>query len=276
MAVLHAPSVTITAAPFTVLLASMTCFAVLARRIGAGGHPRAARRVGLAPDRPGTVTVARAAGGGFLRRLQPHRVGALPRRFETLESRYLRTNSSSRLTVSAEGLWLRQAGERGRPDGDPGQAAPSGRYPPAVGGLGLPVRPLGTGCYRRMDARTAVLEHRAWRLNGVQRWDLIGGRQPRIRDAALVETAAVSTDADAYPHGPDGRAYPRQLRRPSDHQFLGASQLHRGARGARAFSSARHKMHWYGLLSAPVVFVAMVLIGRRVLHAPCRASAGSG
>jgi lipopolysaccharide export system permease protein len=27
------------------------------------------------------------------------------------------------------------------------------------------------------------------------------------------------------------------------------------------FSSSRHKMHWYRLLSAPVVFVAMVLVG---------------
>ncbi len=31
MALLHAPAITITAAPFTVLLASMTCFAMLAR-----------------------------------------------------------------------------------------------------------------------------------------------------------------------------------------------------------------------------------------------------
>ena len=104
-----------------------------------------------------------------------------------------------------------------------------------------------------------MLEDREWRLNGVRRWDLLQDAADD-RDAALTETVAIAVDEMRIPtdltveHIIDSFAAPQTIsfwKLPGFIQILEES----------GFSSDRHRMHWFSLLSAPVIFVAMVLIG---------------
>lgn len=252
MAALNSPSVTITAAPFTVLLASMTCFAVLARR--------------------SELVVTRAGGVSVWRLISPAVVvgallgvitfavynpisSAFAGRFEILETRYFE-RTSSRLTVSPDGLWLRQGG----PDGQTViRAKRAGGTIERLWEVSVFQFDTADRLYRRLDARTAVLEDRAWRLNAVHRWDL-SAVDAGDGNTAMVETIGVSTDEMrietdlTIDHIRDSFAAPQTIGFWALPGFIRVLE-------ASGFSSARHRMHWYGLLSAPVVFVAMVLVG---------------
>lgn len=252
MAMLHAPSITITAAPFTVLLSSMACFAILARR--------------------SELVVTRAGGVSVWRLISPALVvagalgivafavynpiaSAFASRFETLEERFF-DRSSSRLAVAGGGLWLRQGGAEGQTVIRAKRAA------------GTIERLWDVAIYqfdpkdrlvRRINARTAVLELGSWRLNAVTRWDL-NASGSRAAEDALIETSAIRMDEMRIDtdltreHIRDSFAAPQTI---SFWKLPGFIDLLEES----GFSSNRHRMHWLGLLSAPIVFVAMVLIG---------------
>ena len=252
MAFMHAPSITITAAPFTVLLAAMTSFALLARSselvVTRAGGVSVWRLISPA------LTVA-AILGVFAFSVYNPIASALAARFETLEQRYF-DRSSSRLTVAGGGLWLRQGNEEGQTVIRAKRA--SGTIERLWDVTIFQFDP-DDRLYRRISARTAVLEERAWRLNAVKRWDL--GQGPKnSRDAAFLETAAIATDelrisTDlTLEHIRDSFAAPQTI---SFWKLPGFIDLLEES----GFSSNRHRMHWLGLLSAPIVFVAMVLIG---------------
>ena len=98
MAFLHAPSITIAAAPFTVLLAAMVSFAVLARR----SELVVTRAAGVSVWRLITpALVVAALLGVFAFAVYNPIASAFAARFETLEQRYF-DRSSSRLVG-----WLR-------------------------------------------------------------------------------------------------------------------------------------------------------------------------
>ena len=252
MAFLHAPSVTIAAAPFTVLLAAMASFAVLARS--------------------SELVVTRAAGVSVWRLISPALVvaallgvisfavynpiaSAFAARFETLEDRFF-DRSSSRLAVSHGGLWLRQGDQDGQTVIRAKRA--SGTIERLWDVVIFQFDP-NDKLYRRINARTAILEGNAWKLGGVQRWDL----QTTASDdstEALVETRPVNVDSMTIDtdltveHILDSFAAPDTIsfwKLPGFIQTLEES----------GFTSNRHRMHWYSLMSAPIVFVAMVLIG---------------
>ncbi|MEL6576260.1 MAG: LptF/LptG family permease, partial [Pseudomonadota bacterium] len=110
MAFLHAPVITIAAAPFTVLLASMACFAWLAR----SSELVVTRAAGVSVWAVLTPAVLSAAVLGVLTFSVYNPVSAaFAERFQALEERYFGRSSSS-LSVSAEGLWLRQGGRDGQ------------------------------------------------------------------------------------------------------------------------------------------------------------------
>ena len=252
MAFLHAPSVTITAAPFTVLLAAMTSFAVLARS--------------------SELVVTRAAGVSVWRLISPALVvaailgvfsfavynpiaSAFAARFETLESRFF-DRTSSRLAVSGGGLWLRQGDDTGqtvirakRASGDIQR----------LWDVVIFQFDKDDKLYRRMNARTMVLEDRVWRLGGVQRWDLMADATGDA-DAALIETRPIGLESTTIntdltvEHILDSFAAPQTISFWKLPGFISVLE-------ESGFTSNRHRMHWFGLLSAPIVFVAMVLIG---------------
>lgn len=252
MAFLHAPSITITAAPFAVLLASMTCFAMLARS--------------------SELVVTRAAGVSAWRLMSPAIVvavllgvfsfsvynpvaSAFAARFETLEQRFF-DRSSSRLAVSSGGLWLRQGSSEGQTVIRAKRASSSIER---LWDVSIFQFDKSDRLIRRLNARTAVLKDREWQLNGVRRWDLLDDAA-EDSDAALTETVAIVVDEMRIPtdltveHIIDSFAAPQTIsfwKLPRFIQILEDS----------GFSSDRHRMHWFSLLSAPVIFVAMVLIG---------------
>jgi lipopolysaccharide export system permease protein len=251
MAFLRAPSITIAAAPFTILLASMTSFALLARSSE------------LVVTRAGGVSVWRllipaltvaALLGVFSFTIYNPIASAFAARFETLESRFF-DRSSSRLAVSGGGLWLRQGSEDGQTVIRAKRA--SGTIE-RLWDVSVFQFDEEDQLFRRINARAAVLEDRSWRLNGVQRWDL----SPEGRDAAtaMVETTAITSDEMRIPtdltleHIRDSFAAPETISFWKLPSFIAVLE-------ESGFASNRHRMHWLGLLSAPVVFVAMVLIG---------------
>jgi lipopolysaccharide export system permease protein len=252
MALLRAPSITITAAPFTVLLSSMTCFAMMAR----SSELVVTRAAGVSVWwllTPALLTAV--ALGVFIVTVYNPLAAAFANRFEALESRYFE-RSSSRLSVSADGLWLRQGGPGGqtviraqRASGtidrlwsvNVFQFDPDDRF------------------YRRIDARSARLENQAWLLTGVRRWDLLAfeidnadrsniATRPELADDMRISTDLTSQSIQESFAPPETISFwklPRFIR------LLETS----------GFSSSRHRLHWQGLLAVPIVFVAMVLIG---------------
>jgi lipopolysaccharide export system permease protein len=252
MAMLHAPSVTITAAPFTVLLASMAAFAMLAR----SSELVVTRAAGVSAWRLiAPAIVCAGALGVFAFAVYNPVASAFAMRFEILEQRFL-DESSSRLALSDQGLWLRQGGEAGQ---TVIRARRASSTVERLWDVSIFQFDRSDRLSQRIDARTAVLGERSWTLGGVQRWDLSTDAETD-RLAALGEIRATALDEMRIPtdltveHIQDSFAAPETIgfwKLPGFIALLEES----------GFSSSRHRMHWYGLLSAPVVFVAMVLVG---------------
>ena len=251
MAFLHAPSITITAAPFTILLASMVSFAMLARR--------------------SELVVTRAAGVSVWRLITPALVvatllgvfsfavynpiaSAFAARFETLEQRYF-DRTSSRLAVSSAGLWLRQGGTEGQTVIRAKRASESVQRLSEVLVFQFDENDQ---LIRRIDARTATLENRRWRLGDVLQWDLQTATSAaadaigETRAVAMAETR-IATDLTVE-HILDSFAAPETISFWKLPGFIATLE-------DSGFASNRHRMHWLGLISAPIVFIAMVLIG---------------
>ena len=246
MAVLRAPSVTITAAPFTVLLAAMATFATLARH--------------------SELVVTRAAGVSIWRLLLPAvavamvmgvvafavynpLAAAFAGRFGTLEERYL-GRSSSALSVAAGGIWLRQGGAEGQ------TVIRAQRAAETVDQLWrVTMFRFGPGdrLETRIDAARAVLGQGEWRLFDVRRWRLDAAARAGEPAAETLSRLTLTTNLT-----------PAQIQEsfaaPETIPFWdlpGFIELLEDS----GFSSSRHRLHWHALLAAPVVYAAMVLFG---------------
>lgn len=252
MAVLHAPSVTITAAPFTVLLAAMVCFAWFAR----SSELVVTRAAGvsvwalIAP----ALIVALLMGVGAFAIYNPV-AAAFAQRFDSLEEAYF-GRSSSRLSVSGGGIWLRQGDASGQTVIRARRASESVTqlWRVSIFRFGPDDR-----FERRIEARRAVLEPGLWRLSGAQVWSVGRGGIESLDDATR-ETA---------PEGHKELVLPTNLTR---EQILESFAPPRtisfwdlpgfiDTLEASGFSSSRHRLHWHSLLAAPVIFAAMVLVG---------------
>ena len=252
MAMLHAPSVTIAAAPFTMLLASMVAFAMLART----SELVVTRAAGVSAWRLITPAVFCAAAlGVFGFAVYNPIASAFATRFEILEQRFF-DQSSSRLALSEQGLWLRQGGDEGQ---TVIRARRASSTVERLWDVSIFQFDKSDRLVERLDARTAVLGERTWTLGGVQRWN-VSAAADTDRQAALGETRATRIDEMRIPtdltveHIQDSFAAPETI---GFWQLPGFIALLEES----GFSSSRHRMHWYRLLSAPVVFVAMVLVG---------------
>lgn len=252
MAFLHAPSITIAAAPFTVLLAAMISFAILARR----SELVVTRASGVSVWRLIMPALIVAAGLGiFAFAIYNPVASAFAARFEVLEQRYFQ-RSSARLDVASDGIWLRQGNETGQTVIRAKRASSNlGRlWDVSVFQFDRADRP-----YRRIHARSAELGDGVWRLGGILSWDLTE-RAEVDAEAALRETQARSAESLRIPtdltldHIEDSFAPPETI---GFWQLPGFIALLEDS----GFSSNRHRMHWHSLISAPIVFVAMVLIG---------------
>lgn len=252
MALLRAPSVTITAAPFTVLLAAMTCFAWYSRT--------------------SELVVTRAAGLSVWRLVAPALVTALcmgvvafavynpvaaafAERFEALEEKNF-GRSSSRLTVAGGGIWLRQGGVDGQ------TVIRARRASEGVNQLWrVSVFQFGPNdrFERRIEAGRAVLEPGQWRLTAAQSWTIeptpVDVEDPGVVRAQTARhgqlTIPTNLTADQIL---ESFAPPRTIAFWDLPGFIALLE-------ESGFSSSRHRLHWHSLLSAPAVYAAMVLFG---------------
>ncbi|HUF86992.1 MAG TPA: LPS export ABC transporter permease LptG [Thermohalobaculum sp.] len=252
MALLHAPAVTVTAAPFTVLLAAMACFGMLAR----SSELVVTRAAGVSAWRllaPAGLTAL--ALGAFVVAAWNPLAAAFADRFETLEERYFEPGSS-RLTLAGGGLWLRQGGPDGQTVIHAQGASGTGARLWAVSVFEFDAEDQLT---RRIDARSAVLEPGAWKLLGVRQWGLAGleirsaGSSGVATRPERAETMRIATDLTPE-RILESFAPPRTI---SFWELPGFIAVLEEA----GFSAVRHRIYWQGLVALPVVFVAMVLIG---------------
>lgn len=252
MAMLRAPSITIKAAPFIVLLGAMTAFASLARS--------------------SELVVARASGVSAWRIIQPALIvasllgvvsfavynpvaSAFAARFETLEERFFE-RTSSRVAISGTGIWLRQT------NGDGQTVIRAQRASRAVDTL-WEVSAFEFDAQDRLlsriNARAAALEVGAWRLSGAHVWRFDQG-DGNTDDSALQDVAGERLDTLRLE---TDLTVDRIQESFADPQTIGFWSLPGFISNLETsgFSSYRHRMHWHSLLTAPVVFLAMVLIG---------------
>lgn len=252
MALLHAPSITITAAPFTLLLAAMISFAMLAR----SSELVVTRAAGISVWRLiAPALICAAALGVFAFAVYNPVASAFATKFEMLEQRYF-DRTSSRLAVSGEGLWLRQGGEDGQTVIRARRASSS---VDRLWDVAIFQFDPSDRLHRRINARTAALGDEKWQLGRVTSWDLDDDLRPDGRQATVGTRASVADEMTiptdlTVEHIQDSFAPPETIgfwKLPGFIALLEES----------GFSSSRHRLHWYRLLSQPVVFVAMVLIG---------------
>ncbi|MBY8975656.1 LPS export ABC transporter permease LptG [Rhodobacteraceae bacterium NNCM2] len=252
MAFLHAPSVTIKAAPFTILLSSMICFATLAHR--------------------SELVVTRAAGVSALRLISPALITAgllgiaaftvynpiassFAERFEHLQEQYFDKASSS-LTVSADGVWLRQGDEMGQTVVRAQRASGSVER---LWDVNVFQFDNDDRLFRRIDARSAQLEPDFWRLSGVAQWTLDRDSSP-VAIGDVKESIATTSEEVLIPTDLTSSRIAESFAAPETISFWSLPGFI-ALLEKSGFSSDRHWMHLISLLSTPVVFVAMVLIG---------------
>lgn len=252
LALLHAPAISITTAPFTVLLAAMACFGMLAR----SSELVVTRAAGLSVWRllvpAGLVALAL---GGFVVTAWNPLAAALADRAKTLEERYF-SDGDSPLTFIGGGLWLRQGGPRGQTVIHAQGASGTGERLWAVTVFRFDAE---HGLTRRIDARSAVLEPGAWRLFGVRQWNLVNLDIRSASGAAVVarpgQTDELTIPTDLTPARIlESFAPPRTISFWELPEFIATLE-------SAGFNAARHRIHWQALIALPMAFVAMVLIG---------------
>ncbi len=261
MALLHAPAISLTAAPFTVLLSAMACFGMLAR----SSELVVTRAAGvsawglLAPAGLGALAL-----GVFMVTAWNPLAAAFAARFETLEARHFDAGGS-RLAFTAGGLWLRQGGDGGQTVIRAQGASRTGERLWSVSVFRFDAEDQ---LRARLDARSAVLEPGAWRLHGVRRWELAG---LEVRSAGESGAAVRPARAESLtiPTGLTPERIQESFAPPRTISFWALPEFIALLEQA-GFSAARHRLHWQGLVALPAVFLAMVLIGAAFAMRPAR------
>ena len=294
LALLHSPSLMMEILPFLTLLAALTCFSRLAR----SSELVVTRAAGVSVWRLIAPALAAATLGGVLAFsvLSPISSGLL-QRFERQEARWIRDRASL-LSVSGNGLWLRQAGEDGQTVLHAARANGDGTQLWRVSLFRFDDDQL----LSRTEAARAVLETGRWVLYDVREWDLQAAARDSLTGGATDEEGplgqAAGSAADAPAPAPEaplsdeetpslsgldgpsvrgGLAWTdiEQLTLPTD---LTRSQILESfaSPGTISFwalprfiqaletagvSAARHRMHWQAQLALPLLLPAMVLIG---------------
>ena len=244
MAAYQTPEIALTAMPFMMMLASLWCFAQLAR----SSELVVTRAAGLsvwAVVLP--VAVASAAFGVITFMVFNPLAAATSQRFETLEARVL-SGRDSRLSVSPEGLWLRQGTADRQTVIHARESNPSATHL-----RGVTFYDFGTDdeLLERIDAETATLADGAWHLTNVAERPLKADLDTPV--ATPHATLSVPTeltsdqilDSFARPGAVSFWALPR---------FIATLE-------ASGFSAQRHRLHWHAQIAMPLLFCAMALIG---------------
>ncbi len=231
--------------PLVVILATLTMFLNLARTselvvVRAAG--RSALSNLLSP-----LAVALLVGALAVGVFNPI-VAATSRQYDLLEGRYLKGRESI-LSVSKEGLWLRQGDDTGQVVIRASRANRDGTVLSDVSFFGF--GPGGKASYR-VEAAEARLGPGAWELSRAKRWRFDTGRNPEAnaeRFARLAIPSELTQD-----HIRDGFGEPSSIPIWELPAFIDRLKQ-------AGFSARRHEVWFQTELAQPLLLVTMVMIG---------------
>ncbi|MTJ04289.1 MAG: LPS export ABC transporter permease LptG [Sediminimonas qiaohouensis] len=230
--------------PLVMILSTVTLFLGLARSselVVTRAAGRSALSSLMAP-----LVVACAIGVLAVAMLNPI-VAATTKRYHTLSTTY-RTGSTDVLSISAEGLWLRQGGPEGQTVIRATRANPNGTVLFDVTFISYAA---DDGPNRRIHAKSAQLRDGEWQLQGARVWPLGSGVNPQEgvldrQNMVLPSTLTQERIQDSFGnpnsvHFWDLPTYIQQLR-------------------AAGFSARRHAVWYHMEMARPLFLMAMVLI----------------
>lgn len=246
LAALRAPSISIKAAPFVMLLAALWTYARMAR----ASELVVARAAGVSVWRVVLPTLLTAALVGVLATTVYSPIAAsLLDRFERLQAQIFR-GGASLLAVSSDGLWLRQGNQATQ---SVIHAWSSNSDATELRNVTIQMFEAEDNWVGRIDAESASLLPGYWRLENAT----IRRLNPALPDAPpeLRERAFYDLPTDLTPEQIiDSFAAPETIsfwRLPA---FIEALK-------DQGFSARRHVLHFHASLAAPVLFAAMALMG---------------
>jgi lipopolysaccharide export system permease protein len=241
MALLQLPNVTEAALPFTVLFGGIWTFVRLTR----SNELVVARAAGVSVWQfVGPALAIAALIGIFVITVYDPLAATLSARFEQLESRYLRGNTST-LAMKSTGFWLRQG------SGD----VQSVIHADKVGKLSqqsMRLEDVVVFLYHgqddfdgRIGAASAVLRPGAWHLENATLWRT--GQTPQhFASYELPTSLSAAQIRESF-------ASPKTLSIWDLRRFIALAR-------AAGFSALPHRLHWHEILATPLMLCAMVLI----------------
>lgn len=231
--------------PLIVILSTIALFLNLSRKselVVTRAAGRSALRSLISP-----VIVAFLLGGLAVAMFNPI-VAATKKQYETVSNRYSQKESSV-LSISKEGLWLRQGDASGQIVIRAERANLDGTHLFRVTFVGFSAD--GIPSYR-IEAEGAELTEGAWLLTNAKRWDLSGARNP---EQTAQTTAALSLPSDlTRDRIRDSFGTPSAIPIWELPGFIARLE-------AAGFSARIHRTFLHMELALPVLMVAMVLVG---------------
>ncbi len=242
---LNAPGAISQILPLIMMLATVVLFVSLARSselVVARATGRSGIRSLAAP-----VAVSSLIGVLAVSTLNPI-VAATSNRYQHQSDIY-RTGGPAALSLSGEGLWLRQGSSAGQ------SVIHATGYAPDAGeifGVTMLTYAPDGGPVQRIQAKSARLADGAWILSGVKQWPLKSGLNP--------ETNATLHDVMTIPTTLTRQRIRDSLGRPSGISVYDLPKTIRQLSQA-GFSTKRYEVWYQTELARPLFLVAMVLVG---------------
>jgi lipopolysaccharide export system permease protein len=241
---LNAPETINQILPLIMILATVTLFLGLARTselVVTRAAGRSAIRSLISP-----VIVSLIIGGFAVTVLNPI-VAATSKRYVSLAESY-HNGGVSALSISGEGLWLRQGDENGQ---TVIRAARSNADASALYDVTFVAYAPNSGPIRRIEAGSAVLGDGEWSLRNAKVWPLVSGLNP--------EANALTHDLLLLPSTLTLDSIRESLGKPSsvsiwDMRYF-IAQLEQAG-----FSARRHKVWLQAEIARPFFLMAMVLV----------------
>ena len=241
---LNAPETINQILPLIMILATVVLFIGLARTselVVTRAAGRSAMRSLISP-----VSVALIIGGLAVSILNPI-VAATSKRYAVLSESY-RNGGVSALSISSEGLWLRQGDENGQ---TVIRAARSNADGSVLYDVTFIAYAPNSGPIRRIEAGSAALGDGEWSLRNAKVWPLVSGLNP--------EANAVVHDLLLLPSTLTLDSIRESLGKPSSVSIWDMRQFIIQLEQA-GFSARRHKVWFQAEMARPFFLMAMVLV----------------
>ena len=245
LAALNVPAALYGILPLIVILSTLALFLGLARTselVVTRASGRSALRALAAP-----LTTAFAIGALCVAVLNPI-VAATLKEYERLSDEYRHGTRNNVLSISREGLWLRQGGPEGQMVIRAARANLDGTRLSEVTFLAFGPK---AGPVWRIEAREAELTRGAWEITGAKRWDF----------------SETNPEASATRH--ERLSLPSDLTRDRIRDSFGTPSAipiwelpgFIGSLKRAGFSARQHEVWFQMELALPALFVAMMMIG---------------